>query len=759
MSKLNGVLRSGCTAVIAISMSGLAATPPMLGYGPASADAERQVERDFDHQLDPAEMRGWLQQMSSAPNHVGSPHDKANAEFMLARFKEWGWDAHLETFDVLYATPKSRVLELIAPQTFRASLREPPIPEDATSRQNDDALPPYNVYAADGDVTGDLVYVNYGMPEDYLELARQGIDVRGKIVLARYGGGWRGTKVKQAQDHGALACVIYSDPADDGEGQGDVYPAGGWRPPQGAERGSVLDTALYPGDPLTPGVAATPEAKRLDPATAPTLPRIPALPISAADAQPLLAALRGRVAPAAWRGGEPLTYHLGPGPARVHLAVKSDWRITPLYDVIASIPGVEQADQWVLRGNHHDGWTYGAWDPLSGNTALLAEAKAIGALLKTGWRPRRTLIYASWDAEEPGWIGSTEWVEAHLDELQRKGVVYLNSDTNARGFLSAGGTLSLQQVVNEVASEIVDPETGGNVLSRALAKRAVDRYVQNKPDDPPAESSLSLQPLGAGSDFTAFMDHAGLPALDVSYEGEDEQAGAYHSGYDTYEHFLRFGDPHFAYEVAEAQTAGHLILRIADAEILPMQFQAVAESLQRNVLELHQLVEQHNQRVKALSSLIAQQQFALAADPRAPLAAPTAESPAPPIEFGALDQAIKALDLSARSYDKAYKRSRAAGAALPASRRRALNAMLQSVEMTLTDPQGLPGREWFKHMVYAPGRYSGYRAKIFPFVREALEQGRWDEANQGIARTAAALNRYRQRLDEATAVLKRTNSP
>ncbi|MFZ1055159.1 MAG: PA domain-containing protein, partial [Opitutaceae bacterium] len=422
-----------CAAYLG-SVSLMAADNP-TGFKAASAVAELEQEKLFDAAIDPAELRSWLEEMSSEPNQVGSPHDKANAEFTLAKFKEWGWDAHLEEFSVLYPTPKSVSLELVAPTPYKALLSEPAIDGDKTSGHAAGGLPPYNVYGADGDVTADLIYVNFGTPEDYAELDRRGLDVRGKIAIARYGKCWRGLKPKLAQEHGAVGCIIYSDPHEDGYWAGDVYSKGGNRPEYGVQRGSVADITQYSGDPLTPGVGATKDAKRLAISDAKTLLKIPVLPISYGDAKAFLAALEGPVAPAGWRGALPFTYHIGPGPAKAHLAVVSDWSLKTIYDVIAVMKGSTYPNQWVIRGNHHDGWVFGAWDPLAGNIAVMAEAKAIGSLAKAGWKPKRTLVYASWDAEEPGLIGSTEWAETHAAELQKKAVLYVNSDTNGRGFL------------------------------------------------------------------------------------------------------------------------------------------------------------------------------------------------------------------------------------------------------------------------------------------------------------------------------------
>ncbi len=510
-------------AATLLGSAALGADEGLLGFKAASSAAELGAERTFDKAIDPAELRSWLEQMSSEPNQVGSPHDKANAEFILGKFKEWGWDARIETFYVLYPTPKSVSLEMVAPTDYKAKLAEPAVAGDRTSANTAGALPPYNVYGADGDVTADLIYVNFGMPADYTELERLGLDVKGKIVIVRYGGGWRGLKPKLAYEHGAVGCIIYSDPHEDGYWSGDVYPKGGYRPEFGVQRGSVEDMTLYTGDPLTPGVGATKDAKRLSIEDAKVILKIPVMPISYGDAQPLLAALDGPVAPAGWRGALPFTYHVGPGPAKVHLAISSDWGQKQIYDVIAVMQGSDYPNQWVVRGNHHDGWVFGAWDPLAGNLAVMAEAKAIGELAKTGWKPRRTLVYCSWDGEEPGLLGSTEWAETHADELRAKAVLYVNSDTNGRGILFMDGSHSYQHFANEVAGGVLDPETGASILERRRAKIRVDAYDRSNAPDRPltpdeqvllsaanAGGDLPLGALGSGSDYTPFIQHLGI---------------------------------------------------------------------------------------------------------------------------------------------------------------------------------------------------------------------------------------------------------
>ncbi|MBS0395224.1 MAG: M28 family peptidase, partial [Proteobacteria bacterium] len=612
------------------------AAPSMLGFAPDGARAEAALEARFDAQLDARDLRGWLERMSAEPNQVGSPHDKANAEFMLQQFRAWGWDAQIETFYVLYPTPTHVALELTAPRRYSAVLHEPPIAGDRSSAHQAGALPPYNVYGADGDVSGEVVYVNYGMPDDYKELARRNVSVKGRIVLARYGGGWRGLKPKLAYEHGAIGCIIYSDPRDDGYGAADAYPAGAGRPAAGLQRGSVADMPIYAGDPLTPGVGATRDAKRLPLAEAKSVLKIPVLPISYADARPFLEALGGPRAPASWRGGLPLTYHLGPGPARAHLSIRSDWSQREIYDVIARLPGAVWPDQWVIRGNHHDGWVFGADDPLSGNVAMMAEMKAIGALARTGWRPKRTLVYASWDGEEAGLLGSTEWVETHQAELAQKAVAYVNSDSNTRGFLEAGGSHTLQRLVNEVAGGVRDPLQPASVLARARAAALVGagrgsghtaeerRLAHGLLDG----GDLPLEPLGSGSDFTPFLQHAGIASLNLGFGGL-QPGGVYHSVYDSFDHYLKTEDADFSYGVALAEVAGHVMLRLADADLVPLRAQDSAAAIGHYVEELERLVERMREETEDAHRLLDQKAYELAASVVDPVGPPAREADVP----------------------------------------------------------------------------------------------------------------------------------
>ncbi len=714
------------------------------------------LEKAFDASISSADQMGWLKQMSSAPNHVGSAHDKANAEFILSQFKAWGWDAKLETFEVLYPTPISTTVEMISPRAVKLGGQEPTLAEDATSANLKDALPPYVAFQGDGDVTADLVYANFGLPDDYKALERRGIDVKGKIVVTRYGAGWRGLKPKLAQEHGAIGCIIYSDPAQDGYGENDVYPKGGARPEFSVQRGSVVDLVVAPGDPLTPGIGATPGAKRLTRETATTVLKIPTLPMSYADATKLLAALGGPLAPESFRGGLPLAYHLGgDGKTQVHLAVKSDWSLKTVYDVIAVMKGKDRPDEWVVRGNHHDGWVFGAADPLSGNVAMLSEAKAIGALAKTGWRPSRTIVYASWDGEEPGLLGSTEWSEAHGAELQAKAVLYINTDGNGRGFMGVEGSHQYQHMVNGVAADVIDPQTGVSVAARLKARVQAEAFAGGHPEAAVVAAAekgddLPIGPLGSGSDYSAMLQHLGVPALNVGYGGEEQSGGNYHSIYDSYDHYTRFDDPGLVYGAVLSKTVGRMVLRVADAPTPPVRFGDLATTVRGYLTEVKTLVETRRKQDDKRAALLASGAFKLASDPTAPVSAPAAETATPVIELAALENAVGRLEASAKAYDAAYA---AKGAGLDAGKRAKLNAALLGIDQALLIPAGLPGRSWYRHSLYAPGRFTGYGAKTLPGVREAIEERRFADANAYAGLTAAAIDRLSARLDSARGII------
>jgi N-acetylated-alpha-linked acidic dipeptidase len=687
---------------------------------------------------DSAVIKETARRLSARPHHLGSPYDKDNAEWLLAQFKAFGWDARLETFDVLFPTPKERLVEMIAPTRYRAKLEEPPVASDPTSSQKTEQLPTYNAYSLDGDVTGPLVYVNYGRPVDYEVLERLGISVKGAVVLARYGQSWRGIKPKVAAEHGAVGCLIYSDPRDDGYNVADVFPKGPMRNADGVQRGSVMDTPVYPGDPLTPGVGATPDARRLDLKDAVTLTKIPVMPISYGDARPLLEAIGGPVVPPDWRGGLPITYHIGPGPATVRLKVAASWDTVRLYNVIARIEGSTYPDEWIIRGNHHDAWVNGAEDPVSGMAAELEEARAIGALMKQGWRPKRTIIYAAWDGEEQGLLGSTEWVEQHAEELQRQAVVYINSDSNQRGFLHVGGSHSLEKFVNAVARDVEDPEAHVSVWKRMQA-RTIDRGSTDERAEARSRTDLRIDALGSGSDYTPFLQHAGVPTLSLSFSGLDTD-GIYHSIYDSFYHYTRFHDPDFTYGRTLAQTVGTAIVRLADADLLPFEFTNVADTVRLYLKDLQALLKNSQDEVRDRNLRIEEGVFAAIDDPRRPLVPPKAETVPPALNFAPLENAATALADAAERYRKAVDSARASLAARPEVVKR-VNARLMQSERQLTDAVGLKNRQWFRHLLYAPGFYTGYAVKTVPGVRQSIEQKWYSESDGEIARVAKAIDR------------------
>jgi len=712
---------------------------PLVGYSPRSSQAQRDWEAKFRAIPDPANLREYMRRLSARPHHVGSAYDKENAEWILARFKEWGLDAHIETFQVLFPTPKVRVLEMLEPTKFTAKLDEPGLAIDPTSNQKSEQLPTYNAYSIDGDVTAPLVFVNYGLPEDYEKLDRLGVSVKGAIVIAKYYHSWRGVKPKVAAEHGAIGCLIYSEPRDDGYGRDNVFPKGPMRNPDGVQRGSVMDFASSnPGDPLTPGVGATPDAKRLTVKEAKSITKIPVLPISYGDAQPLLAALAGPMAPEEWRGGLPIPYHVGPGPAKVHLKVEFNWDIKPVYDVIGKIPGGEAPDEWIVRGNHHDAWVNGAEDPVSGQAALLEEARGLGHLLKQGWKPRRTIIYCAWDGEEPMLLGSTEWAETHADELRQHAAVYINSDSNDRGLLFVEGSHSLEQFVNGVARDIEDPETKLTVWQRlhlsqlAAAKSADERKeLRQRPD-------WRIEALGSGTDFTAFIDHLGIASLNVGYGGEDEQ-GIYHSIYDDFFWYTHFSDTDFVYGRAMSQTGGTSVMRLADAEVLPFDFVNFADTVHKYTKDLQKLLTDKQDEIRERNQELEEGVFKATFDPRHPTVAPPKEEIPPHLNFAPMQNAADALTRSAEHYLKALQHRQTELAQADASQLRSLNEKLIESERKLTNEDGLPRRPWYKHLLYAPGIYTGYDVKTVPSVREGIEQKRYAEAEQEIGRVAKAL--------------------
>jgi N-acetylated-alpha-linked acidic dipeptidase len=717
-----------------ILQSSIVQTKKMTGFYEKNIDKELSLESAFDKNLSKANIGETIKKLSAEPHHISSPADKENADYILSLFDKWGWDAKIETFYVLFPTPKTRILEMTSPKTYKAILKEPALKEDATSGQTGQ-LPTYNAYSADGDVTSELVFVNYGLPEDYEILDKMGIDVKGKIVITKYGHSWRGIKPKVAQEHGAIGCIIYSDPADDGYFRGDVYPKGAFRNEYGVQRGSVIDMSTYPGDPLTPGIGATKDAKRLDRLQAPSLLRIPVLPISYHDAAPLLEALDGPIAPAEWHGGLSFAYHTGPGKTKVHLKVAFNWDIVPCYDVIAKIQGSKFPDEWVIRGNHHDAWVNGAADPISGQAEMLEEAKSIGSMLKTGWKPNRTIVYCAWDGEEPGLLGSTEWVEEHEKELKEKAVVYINSDGNGRGFLSVEGSQALEPFMDEIAKQVIDPQTKVSIFERKRAHEVISAKSAEAKKRIWDEKELKLNGMGSGSDYSSFIQHAGIPSLNLGFGGEDD-GGEYHSIYDSYSLYEKFKDPGFQYGVTLAETAGHAILRMSDADELPFDFTHLFKTIDAYSKELITLLQTSRETTELENQIIYSGGYAVGEDPTKGYIVPHVKPEVPFLDFSPLQNALQQLKKSVDSLNVVFQNNIKTNSISVA-----FNQSLYRAEQQLLNETGLPRRAWYKHTLYAPGYYTGYGVKTMPGIREAIEQRNWKEAQQQIEIDAKIITR------------------
>jgi len=730
------------SAVYLIAGRAMAQTKPMMGFTEASSKIQAATEQKFDAVLSAKNVDQYMKDMSARPHHIGSPGGKAVAEYILNHFKGWGYDAEIETFMVLFPTPKERVLEMLEPVKYKALLSEPALKEDPTSNQAAEQLPVYNAWSADGDVTGELVFVNYGIPADYEQLERLGIDVKGKIVIAKYGRSWRGIKPKVAQEHGAIGCIIYSDPKEDGYYQGDVYPKGAFKNEYGAQRGSVMDMPVYPGDPLTPNIGATKDAKRLERTEATNLLKIPVLPISYHDAQPLLKSLEGPVAPEPWRGALPFTYHIGPGKTKVHLKLSFNWDLKPAYDVIAKLKGSTFPDEWVMRGNHHDGWVNGAGDPLSGQAAMMEEARSIGELAKTGWRPKRTLVYAAWDGEEPGLLGSTEWVEQHGPELQQKLVLYINSDGNGRGFLGAEGSHALEPFINEIAADVTDPQTGISVLERKRDHDIIEAGSNIKTKkDLLAKKTISIGALGSGSDFSPFIQHMGIASFNLGFGGEDP-GGEYHSIYDSYYDYANFKDPKFEYGVTLAKMAGRTTLRMADADLLPFDFTSLFKTINGYAGEVVALADQMRETTAVENQLIKEKRYTYAADPKEKEMPPAVKDEVPFLNFSGLQNAMIDLEKASKHLGEVMSSGK-----LTDAQKSALNVKLYRAEQQLLTEKGLPRRGWYRHSIYAPGFYTGYGVKTLPGIREALEQRNWKEAQENADLDANVIKNFAAYLD------------
>lgn len=728
-------------ALLVIALSGmlLSTAFPLLaqnnhsasitGFPDDRAKCQFALEQEFASNLDPVNLRHMLKLYSAKPHHTGSAGGLEVAEDIAAKFRSWGFETDVEVFYALMSEPKTQVVEMIQPSAYRAALQSPLIP-GYTAEQNANSLPPYNVYSSDGEVTAQAVYVNYGMVEDYQELAHRGIDVRGKIVIARYGKAFRGIKPRLAGERGAVGVILYSDPMEYGSARGAVYPAGPFLPEDGYQRGSVMNLSKIAGDPLTPGTGALQPPTKITPdQVALAATSIPVVPLSAHDIRPILQAMVGPAAPEQWQGALPLTYRFG-GSVVLRLKVHHEWGVVPLHNVVAKLEGSRWPDQWVLRGNNHDAWNYGAQVALSGLIAMMEEARAISLLTKKGWRPKRTLVYLAWDGEEQGLLGSTEWTEAHAGELAEKAVIYINSGVTTQGILAAGGSHSLETMVNEVAKAVTDPIQTTTVYDR-IAANILDNGSDLESKDIRESGRFRLTPLGLGSDFTPFLQHIGIPSLDIGFDG-DAPNGVYHSVYDNFDFYDRFGDPGYRYGLKLAELGGRIMLRCADADILPFDFLGMSHAISQYVSEIKALVKDTSMDT-------------------------VAKQPAQNLDFKSLEDAIEAMESSAHRFLASRSAYESLEAVMESKALSALNAGLARAEQVFAPKHGLPSRPWYRHHIYAPDYDTGYAVATLPSIREAVQKQEWGEAQDQIVVVAQLVEAYAGAINQASQSLKMTS--
>jgi N-acetylated-alpha-linked acidic dipeptidase len=692
------------------------------GFAAAARDAQAAAEKVFMDTVTPNNARRWLFALTEEPHVAGTPEEKKVADYVLARFKEFGLETEMVRYDVFLNHPKHVALKIVSPVEEELKLIEEPYDADKDS-SSVSLFPAFHGYGASGAAEGEIVYVNYGTPADYARLSGTGISVEGKIALARYGAVFRGLKVKEAQDRGALGVLIYSDPADDGYMRGDVYPDGPMRPESAIQRGSVMYLSHVPGDPSTPGWPSTQGAKRLTRPEMQNVPKIPSLPISYGEAQKILKRLGGPRVPDDWQGGLPFSYHVGPGAVRVAMDVQMDEGLKPIYNVIARVRGSVEPEKLVILGNHRDAWNAGAVDPNSGTAAQIEVARALAAAMKTGWRPKRTILLASWDAEEYGLVGSTEWAEEHAADLQKNAVAYINCDSAATGpNLSMGGTPSLAALAIAAARDVPDPKAGGSV-GAAWESRQRSAWASATPVDLNAKADEvffpRLAPVGSGSDYTVFIDHLGIPVVDFNFGGS---YGVYHSAYDTFRWMDLYGDPGFLYHAAAARLWGLMAMRLANADVLPLRYTDYARDIQ---------IDLDNLRRDAIRRA------------RAPAAADA--KPAVTPDVTELLAALREFAAAGESADRAADAALAKG---DAAAMRRINEQLMQIERAFVDPKGLPGRPWFRHLLIGPGLTTGYAPWPFPGLQEALE-------NRDAAMFAAELKRVVAVVQAGSAVAPR----
>lgn len=730
----------------------LNAAEAIRGFTPENSEKQYALEAEIDKRINVQNMDDWMKYMTSRPHATGQPFDKEVAEFIASKFEEWGYDTEIKTYNVLMPTPKVRVVELVEPIEWSASLKEAAVDEDPTSDQ-DDRLPVYHSFSPDGDVTAEVVFVNQGLREDYEDLERRGISVEGKIILAKYGGSWRGIKPKMAEENGAIGALIYSDPEDDGYSQGDIYPKGAWKHPTGAQRGSIMDLPTRPGDPLTPYVGATEDAERIALEDVEIFVGIPTLPISYADAQPILEALEGPVAPERWWGGLPITYHMGPGPAKLHLKLEFNWDVVPTYNIIAKMEGSEFPDQWVIRGNHHDAWVHGAADPISGMVVEMEEARILAEYAaETGWRPKRTIVFAAWGAEEQGLIGSVEWVEDNAGELSEKAVAYINTDGNGAGFLGAGGSHTLETFFDQIAHSVTDPIQGMTAAERVRSRNLMSGNPVTR-GRAEKSSHYYLSALGSGSDYSGFFQHLGITSMNIGYGGE-YGGGSYHTNYDSYHYYTKFRDPGLHYTKALGSVTGRVATRLANADVLPFQFGNFARTVSEYADEMVDAMENTRSDVERHNMMVRDGHYKAAANIREPYQEPTLRQEVPYINLSPMQNSVDRLKASAEAFDHAYIAMAESGYGLSKRDVDQLDKLMYKIESKLIRPEGLPRRPWYRHHIYAPGYYTGYGVKTLPGVREGIEEYKWDETQEQMAKLADVLNAYCDQLDQATAMMK-----
>ncbi len=690
-----------------VKLSGSAADSVVLPpaspiFGFRDSATENSIEAHFMAVPDPKLAEEHLRVLTQVPHMAGTPEDKATADYVAQKFREAGLETEIVEYRVWMNYPAEISVDVTAPAgvTMHGPTREHV--EGDPYQDDPRVVMPFNGMSPSGDVEADVVYANYGTPADFRKLERMKVEVRGKIVIMRYGRNFRGVKVLLAQEHGAAGVLLYSDPYDDGWRRGDKYPQGPWRPDTGVQRGCVGYMFEFPGDPTTPGIASVPslpDSKRTPPGQSAQMPRIPSTPLSYADARPILENLGGPDSPREWQGSLPFTYHVGPGPVKVHMRLKQDYQYRTIWDVIGRLRGANQPDEWVIAGNHRDAWVFGAVDPNSGTAAMLETVHGIGELLKSGWKPKRSMIFASWDGEEEGLIGSTEWAEQHEAELGNA-VAYFNTDVAVAGpkFLAAA-VPSLKQFVRDVTKAVPSPK-GGSVYEawRQAGPPEDDDGGDSAAQPADARADVVVGDLGSGSDYTAFLQHLGVPSTDIGSSGP---YGVYHSAFDNFTWFKKFADPDFLYEQQMARVFGLEMLRMADADVLPFDYEEYGREL-------------------AVYVNAAQK---------------TAET-----EFGAAAPNFAVAANAARQFERAGEKILARQQKLPNDSEK-LNRALSEAERDLLLPEGLPTRPWYRHAIYAPGRYTGYAAVVIPGVNEAIDRHDLVRTQQQLADLAAALER------------------